>query len=124
MCALPVWCVMRGRSPVGIDRSAAGKVSFSTFAPRLPPTTSKCSAPLRPANRCAGSGSASISARTGLPVTTACLVRAAAAPSKPKATRSATGSRALLLMSSEASAFTSTSGLLSSDAISPPGKQT
>jgi hypothetical protein len=67
---------------------------------------------------------ASISARTGLPVTTAFFVALAASPSKPKATRSATGSSHLLDSSSAASAFTSTSGLPSSEAISPPGKQT
>ena len=55
-------------------------------------------------------------------MTTAFFVFAAASPAKPKATRSATGSSALLLISSAASAFTSTSGLLSSAAISPPGK--
>ncbi len=124
MCALPVWCVMRGRCVAGIRRSAAGSVSFSTFAPRLPPTTSSCSGPLRAAKRSAGAAMASISARTGLPVTTARLVRAASAPSKPKATRSATGSSALLLSSSAASALTSSSGLPSSEAIIPPGKQT
>ncbi len=104
--------------------SAAGTVSLSTLAPRLPPTTSSDSGPMRSRKRSAGTGSASISVRTGLPVTWACRVLATAGPSKPNATTSATGSSARVDSSSDASAFTSTSGLPSSDAIRPPGKHT
>ena len=50
-------------------------------------------------------------AQAGKEAPRARLVLRAAAPSKPKATRSATGSSALLLSSSAASALTSTSGL-------------
>jgi hypothetical protein len=97
---------------------------LSTRAPRLPPTTSTDSGPLRPWKRSVGAGRFSISARTGLPVTSACRVFSAAGPSKPKATASATGNSERVDSSSDASAFTSTSGLPSSEAISPPGKQT
>ena len=120
----PVWCVTTGRCAESSSASACGMHSFSAFAPRLPPTTNTRSRPLRPANRCAGSGRFSISVRTGLPVTTARFTRFAASPSNPNATASATGSSALLLISSDASALTSISGLLSSEAISPPGKHT
>jgi hypothetical protein len=64
-----------------------------------------------------------MAARTGLPVTRACFTPWLP-PSKPKQTRSATGSRALFDSSRRASAFTSTKGLPSQLAIKPPGKQT
>jgi hypothetical protein len=74
--------------------------------------------------RSAGSGSSSISVRTGLPLTTAPRVEAAAAPSKPKAMRRANGLSARLLFSIAASALTSISGLPVSAAVRPAGTQT
>jgi hypothetical protein len=43
-----------GRWSAGSSASAAGSVSLSTCAPRLPPTTSSFSGPWRPAKRCSG----------------------------------------------------------------------
>jgi len=94
-------------------------------APRLPPTTSRRSAPARPAKRCAGSASASIVARTGLPVTTAFPpALRAESPSKPNAMRRAISASARLLSRSVASALTRRSGFLVSHATQPPGRQT
>lgn len=74
--------------------------------------------------RSAGDGSASISARTGLPLTTAPRVDAAAAPSKPNAMRRANGFSARLLFSIAASALTSINGRPVSAAVMPAGTQT
>ena len=120
----PVWCVTRGRSPLGISLSASGNVSLSTLAPRLPPTSSTRSGPARLAKRSAGAAMASISARTGLPVTSALGVARASSPSKPNAMRSHDDSSDLLDISSAASALTSTSGFLNLRATLPPGTQT
>src|SRR3569623_829003 len=63
---LPVWCQMLGR--VLIVATAAGTISLSARAPRLPSSTSRLIGPPRAANRCAGAESSAISRRTGLPV--------------------------------------------------------
>jgi hypothetical protein len=47
--------------------SAFGTTALSAFAPRLPPTTSSFSGPLRPAKRLAGSGCERKAERSGLP---------------------------------------------------------
>ena len=120
----PVWCVTRGRSFGGISFSACGSVSLSTLAPRLPPTSSTRSGPARCAKRSAGGAIASISARTGLPVTSALGVLRASSPSKPNAMRSHADSSDLLDSSSAASALTSTSGFFIRRATLPPGTQT
>ena len=63
----PAWCVTIGRAAAGSSASAAGTRSLSAAAPRLPPTTSRRSGPVRPAKALLGGGMAAISSRTGLP---------------------------------------------------------
>ena len=124
MFFLPDWWVTLGLAPSGIRASAAGTASFSTFAPRLPPTTRMFRGPLRLVKRWPGAGISRISLRTGLPVTTALPSALPKSAGKPNSTRWAIGVRVLLDSSSAASAFTSASGTPRERAIIPPGTVT
>ncbi|MDT4813238.1 hypothetical protein FQZ97_462140 [compost metagenome] len=98
--------------------SAFGTTAFSAFAPRLPPTTSSFSGPLRPAKRSAGAGCEVNAARSGLPTHCAFF----STFGKAVNTRSATPASTLLARPATEFCSCSTSGLPISTPIIPPGK--
>ncbi|MNH40996.1 hypothetical protein D3C79_1024050 [compost metagenome] len=91
---------------------------MSARAPRLPPTTSRRSGPLRPAKRSAGAGCCVKAVRSGLPT----HWPLANTLGKAVNTRSATPASTLLAMPATEFCSCSTSGLPASTAIMPPGK--
>jgi len=95
-----------------------GTISLRACAPRLPPMTSRCSAPSRPAKRSAGGTIFAISGRTGLPAQTPFF----STSGKPVAIRSATPASTRLASPATEFCSCTTSGLPSSAAIMPPGK--
>ena len=107
-----------GRLSGAISASALGNTSLSACAPKLPPTTSKCSAPLRVLNLASGPSICVISTRTGLPTKIALLANAAG-----KAAKTFFAKCARVLLVKPATEFCSciTNGLRNSHAIKPPG---
>ena len=81
-----------GRSPAGAARAPPAGVSLSACAPRLPPTTSRRSGPVRPSKRTAGGGDARDRRRAADCRSTSRASRAcrAIASGKPTRMRSAT----------------------------------
>jgi hypothetical protein len=98
--------------------SACGTTVLRPRAPRLPPTTSNFSGPVRPAKRAAGSGCEVNAARSGLPTHCAFF----STLGKAVNTRSATPASTLLARPATEFCSCSTSGLPMSTPIIPPGK--
>ena len=122
MCFSPAWCVTTGRRSAGSRASARGTHSFSATAPKLPPTTSSRSGPVRPAKRCSGGATATMSARSGLPTHSTRGSRPSPrTPGKPVSTRSAPKRSTRLASPAFASRLCTTSGTLRATAISAPG---
>ena len=111
-------------APRRCSASAAGTRSFSACAPRLPPTTSRRSGPLRPAKRCAGGGSAHdrVAQRIADPLdaSRACPRSACGKPSRMRSAPCAS-----TRLASPATAFEScsTSGLARGGAHEPAGER-
>ena len=113
---------MRGRCTSGSRASAAGTISLSTCAPKLPPTTAIFRLPWRSAKRFSGEGRAAMSARTGLPTSPSGYC--GKAWGKAYNTRAAHLASRLFAMPATAFCSCTKIGTPSSLAASPPGKVT
>ena len=91
---------------------------LSARAPRLPPTTSSRSGPVRPAKRAPGSGCVTKAARSGLPI------HSAPFSTSGKAVKTRWATLASTRLASPATEFCScsTKGRPSSALMRPPGK--